>query len=155
MIAMPNATSEHLTARACALNQHRGLALRCDDVQRAALSLEQRPSRIVVPSLAPHLARDLLETPGQRVRTTLSAVLQRDVADILQRQLATLGGYNVRDGAAVVLDNASGDVLAYVGSSGVASSAAAVDGARARRQAGSTLKPFLYGLAFERRYLTP
>ena len=47
------------------------------------------------------------------------------------------------------------EVLAYVGSSGVASSAAAVDGARARRQAGSTLKPFLYGLAFERRYLTP
>ena len=30
-----------------------------------------------------------------------------------------------------------------------------MDGAAARRQAGSTLKPFLYGLALERRYLTP
>jgi penicillin-binding protein 1C len=155
MIAMPNAVSERLAVRACALNEHRGLELHCHDVQRAALALDQRPARIVVPSLAPHLARGLLETPGQRIRTTLSAELQRDVADILQRQLATLGGYNVRDGAAVVLDNATGDVLAYVGSSGIASSAAAVDGARARRQAGSTLKPFLYGLAFERRYLTP
>jgi penicillin-binding protein 1C len=155
MIAMPNATSARLAARACALNELRGLELRCDDIERAALALDQRPSRIVVPSLAPHLARGLLETPGQRIRTTLSATLQRDVAGILRRQLATLGGYNVRDGAAVVLDNATGEVLAYVGSSGIASSAAAVDGARARRQAGSTLKPFLYGLAFERRYLTP
>jgi penicillin-binding protein 1C len=155
MIAMPNATSQRLAARACALETRRAPDVRCDDVERAALSLDQRPSRIVVPSLAPHLARGLLDTPGQRIRTTLDASLQRDVAAILERQLATLAGYNVRDGAAVVLDNATGEVLAYVGSSGTGSSAAAVDGARARRQAGSTLKPFLYGLAFERRYLTP
>jgi penicillin-binding protein 1C len=154
MIAMPNATSQRLAARACSLETRRGLDVRCEDVERAALPLDQRPERIVVPSLAPHLARGLLESPGQRIRTTLDASLQRDVAGILQRQLATLGGYNVRDGAAIVLDNESGDVLAYVGSSPGTSSSAAVDGARARRQAGSTLKPFLYGLAFERRYLT-
>jgi penicillin-binding protein 1C len=54
-----------------------------------------------------------------------------------------------------VVDNDTGEVLAYVGSAGRHSSASAVDGVRALRQAGSTLKPFLYGLAFERRYLTP
>jgi len=53
-----------------------------------------------------------------------------------------------------VIDNASGDVLAYVGSSGDLSRAREVDGASARRQAGSTLKPFLYGLALEQRLLT-
>ncbi|MFN8644615.1 MAG: transglycosylase domain-containing protein [Candidatus Binatia bacterium] len=59
-----------------------------------------------------------------------------------------------RDAAVLVADNASGDVLAYVGSSGALSAAAQVDGVRARRQAGSTLKPVLYGLAIERRLLT-
>ncbi len=53
-----------------------------------------------------------------------------------------------------MVDNATGDVLAYVGSAGPASRARHVDGVRAHRQAGSTLKPFLYGLALERRYLT-
>ena len=55
----------------------------------------------------------------------------------------------------VVLDNASGEVLAYVGGVGGASTAPAVDGANSYRQAGSTLKPFLYAQAIERGYLTP
>ena len=54
----------------------------------------------------------------------------------------------------MIVDNESGEVLAYVGSAGSASHAVEVDGVRAPRQAGSTLKPFLYELALERRYLT-
>ena len=61
----------------------------------------------------------------------------------------------MEDGAVLVLDNASGEVLAWVGSSGSLSEAPEVDGVTALRQAGSTLKPFLYALAFERRDLTP
>src|SRR5690606_405614 len=48
----------------------------------------------------------------------------------------------------------SGQILAYVGSSGDLSSAARVDHARALRQAGSTLKPFLYAQAIEQQRLT-
>ena len=73
---------------------------------------------------------------------------------VMQDHLRGLALHNVRDGAALVVDNATGDVLAYVGSAGPASRARHVDGVRARRQAGSTLKPFLYQLALERRYLT-
>jgi penicillin-binding protein 1C len=62
---------------------------------------------------------------------------------------------NVNDGAVLVIDNPTGEVLAYVGSVGDLSSASQVDGIQAPRQAGSILKPFLYGLAFERRLLTP
>ena len=58
------------------------------------------------------------------------------------------------DGAVLVVDNASGEVLAYVGGSGDLGSARHVDGIRARRQAGSTLKPFLYAEALDRRLLT-
>ena len=87
---------------------------------------------------------------GAPRRSSLEAGLQRAVAASLRRHLAELAGRNVGDGAVVVLDNASGEVLAYVANAGNGD----VDGATALRQAGSTLKPFLYELALERGQLT-
>jgi len=89
------------------------------------------------------------------IRTTLDAGVQRVAIDALRSQLAELRRRNVEDGAVVVLDNASGEVRAWVGSSGDLSDAADVDGVLARRQPGSTLKPFVYALAFEQRFITP
>jgi penicillin-binding protein 1C len=106
------------------------------------------------PGLAPHLAQKLLKRPGERLRSTLDANLQRFAGASLQRQLQGIARQNAEDGALVVVDNASGEVLAWVGSSGALSDAPEVDGVTALRQAGSTLKPFLYALAFERRNLT-
>jgi penicillin-binding protein 1C len=73
----------------------------------------------------------------------------------LRQQIAELQGRQVEDGAVVVLDNRSGEVLAWVGSSGPASAAEDVDAVLARRQPGSTLKPFVYAMALERGYITP
>ena len=106
------------------------------------------------PNLAPHLARKLLTHSGERLKSTLDADLQRFASAALQRQLRDIVKQNAEDGALLVIDNASGEVRAWVGSSGVLSDAPEVDGAAALRQAGSTLKPFLYALAFERRDLT-
>ena len=106
------------------------------------------------PGLAPHLAQRLLSEPGQTVTTTLDARIQTIAATALRQQLAGLGGERARDGAVVVVDNATGDVLAYVGGIGGASTASHVDNVAAPRQAGSTLKPFLYGHAIERGFLT-
>jgi penicillin-binding protein 1C len=61
----------------------------------------------------------------------------------------------VEDAAVLVADNVTGEVLAYVGGSGLLSSSRYVDGIQARRQAGSSLKPFLYGLALDQRLITP
>jgi len=112
-------------------------------------------------ALAPHLANRLLRAPapraeqrGRPLRTTLDARLQRDATLLLEEQLRELAGRNVRDGAVLVVDNASGDVLAYVGGRGARASTPHVDGVRARRQAGSTLKPFLYAMALDARVLT-
>jgi penicillin-binding protein 1C len=105
-------------------------------------------------ALAPQVARLLLERGGQRVATTLDGDLQRQVLEILRRHLDMLRDRNVRDGAVLVADNRTGEILAYAGNQGPDSSAPFVDGVRAPRQAGSTLKPFLYGLALERRILT-
>jgi penicillin-binding protein 1C len=109
-------------------------------------------------ALAPHAARRLLHAgDGGRcgdTSSTLDAATQRAVGEAVRRQLASLDGRAVRDAAVLVADNASGAVLAYVGSSGTFSAAAQVDGVSARRQAGSTLKPFLYAEAIDRHLLT-
>ena len=88
------------------------------------------------------------------VRSTLDGSLQRLAIDTLRTQLRELQGRRVEDGAVVVLDNASGDVLTWVGSSGSLSRAAQVDGVMARRQPGSALKPFLYAQALAEHRLT-
>ena len=72
----------------------------------------------------------------------------------LQTHLRELAGRHVEDAALLVLDNATGEVLAWVGSSGPLSQAADVDAVTALRQPGSTLKPFLYGQAIAERRIT-
>ena len=148
----PRASPTGVAARACALSRERD----CGRFPSLAASM-LGPARSLAldPGLAPHLSARLLTRAGLRVTTTLDARLQRIAMIALRRQLQGLGGTRARDGAAVVIDNASGDVLAYVGGIGGASTAPAVDGASAYRQAGSTLKPFLYAQAIERGYLTP
>ncbi|MBW8832869.1 MAG: penicillin-binding protein 1C [Burkholderiales bacterium] len=111
--------------------------------------------------IAPHIGRRLVAAAAASgasapaiLRTTLDAGLQRFARDTLRRHLAEVRERHVEDGAVIVIDNASGDVLAWVGSSGGLSQAADVDGVIAPRQAGSTLKPFLYEIALEQRWLT-
>ncbi len=72
----------------------------------------------------------------------------------LRQRLLEGRSSNLKDGAVLVADNRSGEVLSYVGNGGSLSSAPFVDGVRALRQAGSTLKPFLYARALERRLIT-
>ncbi len=104
--------------------------------------------------IAPHVARQALKKPGQVVKTTLDANLQRFALRMLQQQLAELKARQVEDGAVVVLDNQTGEILAYIGSSLTTSDSPDVDAVRAPRLAGSTLKPFLYALAIEQKVLT-
>jgi penicillin-binding protein 1C len=127
----------------------------CEDVRATAMVALAGAYRLAQrENFAPHLAARLLKTPGARITTTLDADLQRYAVGALRDHLAELADRAVGDGAIVVLDNASGDVLAWVGSSGELSSAAQVDGVLAPRQAGSTLKPFLYAQAIDSRVLT-
>ena len=92
-------------------------------------------------------------TPTE-IRTSVRAPLQRFAVQTLTQHLRELRGRHVEDGAVVVLDNATGEVLAWVGSSGELSGAAEVDGVLALRQPGSTLKPFLYAEAIAERRIT-
>jgi penicillin-binding protein 1C len=155
LLPAPGAGVERTVQRACARLGFDHPADGCAKVRATATGMIARQRvPLAAPALAPHLARRLLRRPGERVVTTLDAGVQRLAIASLQRQLAEVGKRNVRDGAVLVVDTSGGDVLAYVGSAAASSRAAEVDGVRALRQAGSTLKPFLYGLAFERGYLT-
>jgi len=159
LLRSPNAAPEVVARRACNLLKEMNRADECSGLEGfAALALSGGLRDIGPPAdgqLAPHLARKLLSKPGQQLRSSLDADLQRFAREALRRHLAALSRQNVEDGAVLVIDNASGEIHAWVGSSGDLSSATEVDGVTALRQAGSTLKPFLYALAFERRSLTP
>ncbi|MEW6271402.1 MAG: penicillin-binding protein 1C [Thermodesulfobacteriota bacterium] len=156
----PNAPGERVAARAAQLARRLGSSVDAAQIARAtgAAVDTDRAAAIRVAS-APHLAARLLRDHGEAphagpVRTTIDVGLQRAATRILEEHLRELRSRNVHDGAVLVVDNASGDVLAYVGGRGARASARHVDGVRARRQAGSTLKPFLYATALERRLLT-
>lgn len=151
LLPNPAAGAETLGQRACRAAQ----AKDCTPLRLAAATLVsgERIAQLD-PALAPHLAVRLLDKPGKRVTTTIDRRIQEAAIVALRRQLSGLGADRVRDGAVVVLDNETGDVLAYVGGVGLKSTAAQVDGANARRQAGSTLKPHLYAQVIEHRWLT-
>ena len=110
-----------------------------------------------IPILAPHAAdQALVAFPASPVvKLTLDASLQK-VLEPLARDRAIALGPNVSVGV-VVVDNESSDVLARVGSADYFNETRAgqVDMTRAVRSPGSTLKPFIYGLAFEDGFVHP
>lgn len=124
------------------------------DVERAlAEPLELRDANAPRPFVAPHVVLARANSRGPReVRTTLDFDLQRDVEAMVKAHAPRLRTRGARNAAVVVVDPATGDVLAEVGNVdwSDASIAGAVDIVRAKRQPGSTLKPFVYARAFER-----
>jgi penicillin-binding protein 1C len=110
-----------------------------------------------MPILAPHSSDAALasvkDTPI--IRLTLDASLQKTL-EALARDRAMSQGPNISV-AIIAVDNESGDVLARVGSSDYFDErrAGQVDMTRAVRSPGSTLKPFIYGLAFEDGFVHP
>ncbi|MBC8006429.1 MAG: penicillin-binding protein 1C [Prolixibacteraceae bacterium] len=151
----PNARPEGVSSRACRLAAKMQVAVACEQLQMLVRSsLPGAPNIIPRVALAPHVARELVSAKHPRVQTTLDAELQTYATELLQQQLAALADRHVADAAALVVDNRSGEVLAYVGNAGSATSAVYVDGVRAPRQAGSTLKPFLYEMAIGQKLIT-
>lgn len=98
---------------------------------------------------APHFVRRVFR-PVPRIDSTLDLGLQREVKALVEAELSELEHRRVRHAAVLVVDNASREVLAYVGSGDWGAADGQVDGARAPRSPGSALKPFLYALAIEK-----
>ena len=152
--------------RALALARMRGAGVATDvDIALATQEpvLSPEKSRTF---LAPHFTTRFLASLGDTLRDALAAraphgdfrtsldyTLQRDVELEVQRTVLDLRERGVEQAAAVVLDNRSGEVLAWVGSPDFfADTSGQTDMVISPRQPGSALKPFLYGLAFDRGY---
>src|SRR5882757_7512673 len=110
-----------------------------------------------MPILAPHSSDQSMATMKDTpvIKLTLDAGLQKTL-EALARDRAIAQGPNISV-AMIAVDNESGDVLARVGSSDYFDErrAGQVDMTRAVRSPGSTLKPFIYGLAFEDGFVHP
>ncbi|MEA2836124.1 MAG: penicillin-binding protein [Bradyrhizobium sp.] len=126
-----------------------------DAAQATAVSVPRlrKPMPILAPHSADQAVANVKDTPI--IALTLDSSLQK-VLEALARDRATALGPELSV-AIVAVDNESGDVLAHVGSPDYLNErrAGQVDMTRAVRSPGSTLKPFIYGLAFEDGFVHP
>lgn len=121
------------------------------------LPLEAR-SRQQLPFLAPHLSEQLLTAyPGNELHSTLNLPLQRLLERLIQGYIGEKRELGVDNAVAILLDSRDQSVKALVGSADYFSLPiqGQVNGVLARRSPGSTLKPFLYGLAIDQGLIHP
>lgn len=121
--------------------------------------LEAIPNRIAPFDLhAPHLTdRIHLENDLDVVRTTIDAALQEEVNFFVRQHAAKVAFQGIRNASALVVNNQTGEVVAYVGSQGYndMDRQGRVDGITSARSSGSILKPFLYALAIDDGLILP
>ena len=124
--------------------------INADQAQAAAAEAAPK-GRLAFPMLAAHVAERLArQAPqGSVQQTTIARDLQASL-ETLARDHALAIGSGVA-AAILVIDNRTGEVRAHVGGTGYFDTVRAgqMDLAQALRSPGSTLKPFIYGLAFE------
>lgn len=139
----PNARAEVVGHRACVLAERINAPGACALAQRLINASLDRQNTGPRWDLAPHAARLLLQHPGERLISTLDPEAQRILVGALRRP-------GLSEGAGVVVDNVTGDILAYA----AGGDAAQADPLTVSRGMGSLLQPFIYGFALERRLLT-
>jgi penicillin-binding protein 1C len=132
-----------------------GVVSQDDAIQARAVTVPKL--RKPMPILAPHSSDAAVAIIKDQpvIKLTLDAILQKTL-EALAHDRAIAQGPNLSVGI-IAVDNDSGDVLARVGSSDYFDErrAGQVDMTRAVRSPGSTLKPFIYGLAFEDGFVHP
>lgn len=113
------------------------------------------PKRRDLPNFAPHLSAKL--KGGGKITTTIDLELQERVQKLIKKRVNILEPLRIHNGAALVIDNKSMQILAYVGSQDFIDKhhAGQVDGVNALFSPGSTLKPFVYAKALEKGLITP
>ncbi|MCB1192778.1 MAG: penicillin-binding protein 1C [Leptospiraceae bacterium] len=159
LIKVPSQKPKRIAKRACHLATILNSYVDCDELKVLTENVLSRPYFVayrynLIPQIATKL-KSKIQKDSMSLTTTLDRDLQAFATEVLNKHLLEIRGQNVRDGAVLIVENKTGKVLVYIAGSGELSSAKEMDAIRARRQAGSTLKPFVYGLAFENRLLTP
>ena len=113
--------------------------------------------RGTVPKMIPHLANKLKRRGGEIISTNIETNSQLKVEKLVSDYARSLALKNIRNAAAIIIDNQTHKVVTYVGSADFfdTTDAGQVNGAAAIRQPGSTLKPLLFGLCVDEGLATP
>jgi penicillin-binding protein 1C len=121
-----------------------------NDALAEPLDIKRRSSPKLAPHLSVRLQKDFPDQPV--IETTLKLQLQRQIEEQVKNYLNRLQGQNIHNAAVLVLDNETMAVEAYVGSGDFNNpfDGGQVDGIRAVRSPGSTLKPLLFATAFDK-----
>ncbi|MDR2071855.1 MAG: transglycosylase domain-containing protein [Spirochaetaceae bacterium] len=123
------------------------------------------PRRFQYPQYMPHLVRHVngmlaelragnKNAPHSDYVLSADLELQRFAEDLIGGHIRRHSLSRLNNGAALVLDNKTGEVLAWVGSADYYNqrTLGQIDGVLAENQMGSSMKPFLYALALERGF---
>ena len=143
-----------VAARDRVLHRMQGAGLLDAGEAMAATSEPVPHARVDFPALAPHLADRVLATGGP-LQLTIDQALQTRIEALARNAVADQGAE--MQVAILIANHQSGEILAYVGSADYAADARQgfVDMTQAVRSPGSTLKPLIYGLAFDRGLVHP
>jgi len=100
-------------------------------------------------------AQELARLNEGKIYSSLDLKTQIALEGFLKSEILSLRDKGVRNGAAVLIDNESMSVIAYVGSHDFSANEGQNDGVRSQKNVGSTLKPFIYAKALQRGLITP
>lgn len=101
------------------------------------------------------LAQELARLNEGKIYSSLDLKTQIALENFLKDEILELRSKGVRNGAAVLIDNESMSVIAYVGSHDFSANEGQNDGVRSQKNVGSTLKPFIYAKALQHGLITP
>ena len=104
--------------------------------------------------LAEKFGESAIDAGGLQVTTTLDYTIQKKAEEIVKEEIDKLKGLNVGNGAAIVSDPRTGEILAMVGSKDYfdIDNDGNFNASLSSRQPGSSLKPIMYSVAFEKGY---
>lgn len=110
-----------------------------------------------VPRHASHLSWKLKKGGGIEIVSTIDMRIQTAVEKLVADYARSLRSKRIHNAAAVVIDNETREIVAYVGSADFFDviDHGQVNGAAAVRQPGSTLKPLVYALGIDHGFFTP
>jgi penicillin-binding protein 1C len=157
----PFSHPDALIAEAARISARNSLGFDADEITRAVLSARSARPSASSPHFARYVARlamgealggesaHLAQTVS--IRTTLDSEVNRFIQGRIRSYLEQNRAARITNAAAVALDNATGEIIGWVGSRDFddAESSGQIDGVLIRRQSASTLKPFLYARALE------
>ncbi len=135
------------------LNEHEMFAIAAMIKRPARLDNSLEAGRPRLPVEAPHFIEFVeSQTGGARIQTTLHPGLQNTAQKLIDEALRTNPQHELHNGAVILADHQTDEVLVWAVGRGRIEAAAAYNSPLIPRQPGSSLKPFLYAMAMERGF---